>query len=161
GPSGNTVSVYYSTTNGSATSGSDYTSASGSLTFSPGQTSKTVTVYATGDTAVQPNETFYVTLPGATGASNAPPQGLRTNVNDDLPPPSLSIGSASAVETNTGTVMLFPVSLSYASSQTVTVSYYTSPGTATEGTDYYYASGTLTFAPGQLSQTISVNVAGD
>src|SRR6266545_3220183 len=78
------------------------------------------------------------------------------------PPPSLSIGNVSQAEGNSGqTAFNFPVTLSSSSTQTVTVSYMTSDGTATAGSDYTMASGTLTFIPGQTSQTITVQVTGD
>ena len=62
------VTVNYATANGTATAGSDYTAASGTLTFAPGQTSKPITVTVNGDTAVEPNETFFVNLSAPTNA---------------------------------------------------------------------------------------------
>ena len=53
------------------------------------------------------------------------------------------------------------MSLSEASVQTVTVNYATADGTATAGTDYQSSSGTLTFAPGQTTQTVRVQVNGE
>jgi len=79
-----TVTVNYATANGTATAGSDYAATSGVLTFAPGQTSKTVTVNVTGDTTVEPNETFYVNLSGASGATIVDAQGAGTIVNDDV-----------------------------------------------------------------------------
>ena len=57
--------------------------------------------------------------------------------------------------------MQFLVTLSAASTQSVSVQYATADGTATAGSDYTSASGTLTFAPGELTKTISVAVTGD
>src|SRR5438093_2720098 len=56
---------------------------------------------------------------------------------------------------------VFTVSLSAASSTTVTVDYASADGTATAGSDYTALSGTLTFAPGETSQTITAAVIGD
>src|SRR5262245_50319814 len=72
------------------------------------------------------------------------------------PPPTLSINDVSVTEGNDGTTSaVFTVTLSRASSQTVTVNYATADGSATTANnDYMAASGTLTFAPGQTSQTI-------
>ena len=53
-PSTSTVSVNYTTANGSATAGSDYTAAGGLITFPPGNTSQTVSVVIAGDTTVEP-----------------------------------------------------------------------------------------------------------
>jgi hypothetical protein len=79
--------------------------------------------------------------------------------------PSLSIAGASVTEGNTGcapcTAMVFTVTLSAPSSQTVTVNYSTLPGTAIATKDYNPAAGTLTFAPGETVKTITVQVIGD
>ncbi len=77
-------------------------------------------------------------------------------------PPTLSINNVSANEGNSGTTaFVFTVTLSAASTSTVTVNYATADGTATAPSDYAATSGTLTFAPGVLTQPISVNVNGD
>jgi ribosomal protein L35AE/L33A/urease beta subunit len=157
--SGQAVTVNYATANGTATAGSDYTAASGTLTFAPGETSKIVTVLVTGDTAVESNESFVVNLSGATAATLADAQGAGTILNDDT---ALSINDVSVTEGNSGTVTAtFTVSLSAVTTQTVTVSYATANGTATAGSDYTAASGTLTFAPGQTTKTVTVLVTGD
>ncbi|MBP3957086.1 autotransporter-associated beta strand repeat-containing protein [Gemmata sp. G18] len=79
-----------------------------------------------------------------------------------VPQPALSISSASTAEGNSGTTALtFTVTLSAPSLQTVTVAYTTADGTATAGTDYTPVSGTLTFAPGETTQTVTVFVTGD
>jgi len=77
------VTVRYATANGSALAGSDYTAASGILTFCPGQTSKTLTVNLRGDTGVEPDETFAVKLSAPTGAILLDGQCLGTILNDD------------------------------------------------------------------------------
>ena len=75
---------------------------------------------------------------------------------------AISINDVSISEGNSGTTTAsFTVSLSNASSQTVTVNYATADNTAHAGSDYVNASGTLTFTPGQTSQTISVGINGD
>jgi hypothetical protein len=75
---------------------------------------------------------------------------------------ALSINDIAVNEGNSGTTnATFTVSLSKASAQAVTVSYATAEGTATAGTDYQSSSGTLTFAAGQTTQTVSVQVNGE
>src|SRR5258707_10111576 len=70
--------------------------------------------------------------------------------------------SVGLVECNSGTTnAVLTVSLSAASAQTVTVNYATANGTATAGADYVSTNGTLTFLPGETSQTITVAVLGD
>jgi len=77
-------------------------------------------------------------------------------------PPVVSVSSASVAEGNSGLVALtFTVSLSWASATPVTVTYSTGGGTATAGTDYVAASGSVTFAPGETVKTITVWVTAD
>lgn len=155
-----TVTVRYSTANGTALAGSDYTTAIGTLTFSPGQTSKTVTVNASGDTAVESNETFSLNLSSASGATIADSQGLATLLNDDGP--RLWVSDVSKGEGSSGNVpMTFTVNLTPASAGTVTANFATANGTATAGSDYTAISGSLTFSPGQTSKTVTVYLRGD
>jgi Ca2+-binding RTX toxin-like protein len=79
------VTVSYATADGTATAGSDYTATSGQLTFAPGETSKTVGIPILGDTVVEPNETFTLTLSGAVNARVARATATATLVNDDVP----------------------------------------------------------------------------
>ena len=161
-PGTQTITVNYATGSNTAYGGSDFTSAAGTLTFAPGETSKTVSIAVTGDTTYEPDETFFLNLSGMTNAGIADGQGVGTITNDDPVPPALAINDVSVTEGNSGTTpATFTVSLSFASASTVTVTYYTSAGTATSGTDYTYTSGSLTFAPGETSKTITVPVIGD
>lgn len=83
-PSTQTITVSYQTENGTAQAGSDYTATSGTLTFSPGQTSKTITVNVKGDKTVEGNETFFVRLFNAsTNALILDELGLGLILNDD------------------------------------------------------------------------------
>jgi hypothetical protein len=154
-----TVTVNFATANGTATAGSDYTAASNTLTFTPGDTSETVTIVVSGDTVVEGNETFNVNLSNPTNATIGDGQGLGTIRNDDG---ALSITDVSVSEGDSGTVnAVFTVSLTSASALTVTVDYASANGTATAGSDYAAVNGTLTFAAGQTSKTITVAVNGD
>src|SRR6185369_6185012 len=156
-----TVTVNYATANGTATAGTDYVSTNGTLTFLPGQTSQTITVTVFGDALDELDETILVNLTAATNATIADGQGVVTIVDDDAAP-VLAINDVSVVEGNSGTTnAVLTVSLSAASAQTVTVNYATANGTATAGTDYVSTNSTLTFLPGQTSQTITVTVLGD
>jgi len=79
-----TVKVKYATANGTARAGSDYTALPATLlTFSPGQTSKQVTVNVSGDTTPEANETFFVNLSAAKGATLFDGRGKGTIINDD------------------------------------------------------------------------------
>ena len=147
---------------GTATSGTDYTAvAGGTLTFAAGETSKTITVPVTGDTADEgASETVVIMLSNATaGTGISTASGTGTITDND---PQFSIADASATEGDSGSVnMTFTVTLSGAGSSSYTVDYASSDGTATAGTDYTAVSGTLTFAAGTTSQTFTVSVTGD
>jgi hypothetical protein len=78
-----TITVAYATTDGSATAGSDYTTTSGTLTFPPGTTSRTIDVPIVGDSSVEPDETFTVTLSSPTTAILGNAQGIGIIQNDD------------------------------------------------------------------------------
>ena len=160
------VSVAYATSNGTATAGVDYTADSGTITFAPGVTTQSVHVGILGDTVVEPNETFTVTLSAPTGLTIARGTAIGTITNDDVvavvTAPTVSLADASVTEGNGGTVNLaFTATLSKASTTAITVNYATSNGTATASQDYTARTGTITFAPGVISQTVNVVVTGD
>ncbi len=159
-PSNLPVTVDYQTSNGTAIAGSDYVAKNGTLTFTTGQTSKLVSVRFIGDTVPEADEFFYLNLLNSTNSGISDPRGSATIRNDDGP--SLSIESAVAVsEGNAGnTAQTFTVTLSAASTDTVTVDYATQNDTATTS-DYVAATGKLTFAPGETTKTITVQVKGD
>ena len=83
-----TVTVGYTTADGTATAGTDYTATAGTLTFTPGVTSQQLTVAVTGDTTVEPTETLSVTLTNPTGATLATGTATGTITNDDLTAPN-------------------------------------------------------------------------
>ena len=80
------VSVGYATSNGTATAGSDYVAGSGTVTFAAGQTSQTVNVGVIGDTAVESDETFTVTLSNPSGATLSKTTATGTILNEDVAP---------------------------------------------------------------------------
>lgn len=157
-----TVRVNYATGNSSATAGSDYTATTGTLTFSPGQTSKPVVVTVAGDTGLEANELFVVNLSGAVGATIIDPdsRGLGSILNDDGP--TLSIGNVTVTEGSAGSKnFVFPVTLSVAAASNVTVTCVTANGTATAPSDYTAVTIPLTFTPGQTSKSCTVPVIGN
>ena len=144
-----------------ATAGVDYTAKSGTVTFNPGQPlTQTITVLVTGDRLAEWDESFFVNLSNPTSAHLGSSLAVATIVDDE---PYVSIGNATAVlEGHSGTKsMTFTVTLSAASNAPVTVTYATGDGSATAGGDYQAKTGTLTFAAGETSQTITVLVNGD
>jgi large repetitive protein len=159
--SGLNVSVDYSTADGTATAPADYAAASGTLTFAPGQTTRTVTVQVAGDTLDEFDETYTVNLTNAINAAIADGTGLGTILDND-PLPALSVNDATVTEPDTGSVSAtFSVSLNAPSARSITVDYATANGTAVAPGDYTAGSGTLTFSPGQTAKQVTVLVNGD
>jgi hypothetical protein len=75
------VTVSYSTVNGTAKAGEDYLATTGTLTFAPGETTKTITIEVKGDSKKEANETFYLDL--SSNALFTKNCGLGTILNDD------------------------------------------------------------------------------
>ncbi len=152
------VTVSYATVDGTATAGADYTTTSGTLSFTPGQTTKRVEVQTLPDTDQEGAESFTVRLSGATGATLT--DGVATGtILDDDDRPSLRIGDARVTEGGTAE---FTVTLSSAATGAVTVSYATVDGTATAGADYTTTSGMLTFeVNGDRTQRVEVPTLED
>lgn len=157
------VSVRYTTSDQSATAGSDYTSASQVLTFGIGEISKTFSVSVIGDNLVESNETFTVTLSNAVAGRIIGGPATGTIVNDDVfQIPNMTINDISLNEGHSGTRNFnFRVSLSNAYNQVVKFSYVTANGTATAGSDFANKTGTISFQPGQTSKTVTIAVYGD
>ena len=152
------VTVSYETIDGTATAGADYTTTSGTLSFTPGQTTKRVEVQTLPDTDQEGAESFTVRLSGATGATLT--DGVATGtILDDDDRPSLRIGDARVAEGGTAE---FTVTLSSAATGAVTVSYATVDETATAGADYTTTSGMLTFeVNGDRTQRVEVPTLED
>jgi hypothetical protein len=155
------VTVDYATADGTAVAPADYTATNGTLTFAPGETEQTISVPIVADDVDELDETFFVHLSDASGATILLGTAVGTIIDDDGLP-TLSINDVSLIEGNSGIQqMVFAVTLSPASPDVVTVDYGTVNGTAVAPADYTATSGTLTFAPGQTSQPISVPILGD
>ena len=93
-----TVTVNYATADGSATTAnSDYAASSGVVTFNMGESVKTITVMVNGDMTPEFNETFFVNLSAASGASILDGQGLGTITNDDGPMPPITCPTSSVL----------------------------------------------------------------
>jgi hypothetical protein len=159
--SASTVTASFATASGTATSGTDFTPNSGTVTFTAGQTMQSLTVSVLGDLTSEPDETLLVNLTNPVNATIADGQGAGTIKNDDALS-ALSINDVTLAEGNSGTTSFnFTVTLSPASAFPVTIDYATADNTAIVGSDYQPTSGTLTFAPGQTTKTVSVLVNGD
>lgn len=164
---GSSVSVAYGTANGSASAGSDYVAANGSLTFGAGETVKHVTVTLPRDSAAEPSEMFSLELGAVSGAGASV-----VNVTDGVgyatigahgqtvkAMPAISVGNLTVGEKDG--YAEFVVSLNAPSANQVSVYYTTDYMSATATGDYDATSGTLVFAPGVTTQTVRVAIVND
>jgi len=142
----------------------------GQVAFADGQTTQTFSIDVQGDVAFEADEAFTVTLSNATGGAGiGDGTGIGTIVNDDLQPPAGSVGIAdvSIVEGNAGTSILIMTLTRIGGTGAFDVNYATSNGgnpnnaSATAGSDYVAASGTVSFAEGQNIATIQITINGD
>lgn len=162
---------------GLADEGVDFESASGSLTFAPGETTKNVPLVVNGDLIDEPpfyyGEWGFVSFSNLSTNARFEPGSIWAStgiliIADDDPTPTLTPGAGVVFEGDTGTVTVdVPVTLSNPSATPITVDWETADlvgsgsGAALSGVDYAADSGSLTFAPGETSKTIPITVIGD
>ena len=156
--SGRPVTVSYGRVAAESTAtAADYTlSPAGEVTFSPGETTKTITLAALSDGSNEPNETLTLGLLAGstyTVSSTAGSVGLRFWSRDATPVVSIS-GGAAVTE---GASAEFTVSLSAASGYELSVPFSVVTASTTAGSsDYSLPAGPLVFAPGETTKTISM-----
>lgn len=160
------VTAIFTTSNGTATAGLDYTYKRVSITVPAGSTSLQIPIQILGDDIDEPDETFDGTITNVAGATLATGQDTDTaTITDDDATPVIkitpSVASQKEGSGGTATTYAFQVTLTGATANTVTVAYATAPGTATADVDYVSQSGTVTFIPGTLEQTIKITVVAD
>lgn len=160
-PTGQPVTVRYSTANGTALAGSDYTSViAGLVTFNPGETLKQIAIDIVGDFIVEPDETFFVDLSDATNASIFDSQGVGILLNDDTA--GVIFFESATFSVNEGTpVAIITVRRTGGLSSGVSVQYSSIDGTATAGQDFTRVTGVLVFAPGETTRTFTIPIIND
>ncbi|AFY42577.1 Calx-beta domain-containing protein [Nostoc sp. PCC 7107] len=166
----NALTVNYGVS-GTATFNSDYsqlgaasfTATNGTITFAAGASTATLNIDPTADTTFETNENVTLTLAAGSGYKIGTTTGItRSIVNDDLRPTINLSSSQTIIEGNTNPQnVTYLVTLSNASSQTITVYYSTVNASATAGSDYTATAGTLTFNPGVTSQVINIPILND
>ena len=156
------VTVGYGVVAGSSTAGSgDYSfSPSGSVTFAPGETSKTVTLAAVDDAADEPSETVTVELlAGVFHTVSSAAGSAAVSILDNDTAPVVSLSGGAAVE---GSGVVFTVSLSAVSGYELSVPYGVVAGSTTaEAGDYDLPAGPLVFAAGEVSKTVTMTTVDD
>jgi hypothetical protein len=160
-PTNHRTNIDYSTLNGTAESGSDYTNTSGTLTLAPGITSGIISIPINDDSMDEADETFTLNITSSPGIVTHGPRTV--TIVDDDPPPSVTIADVSTTEgTSSFGNKLVPLTImvSAASGQTVTVAYATAANTASD-TDFVPVTGTVTLAPGETTIQLVLQYVSD
>ena len=162
--SNSTVTVDYATSNATATAGGDYTGAAGTLSFAPGETAKTVEIQIADDADDELSERFMLGLSTPSGATISDGTGtvvIGASDADASSSPSLSAPADLVLGEADGFIDLV-VSLSEPGQQQVSVNYSTfnaSAGSANScNGDYLGHAGSITFAPGETTKAVRVQI---
>jgi cell shape-determining protein MreC len=159
-----TVSVDYTTVDGTAMQPGDYKKTAGTLTFAAGETAKAVQIPIVDDNGPESTEKFVFQLSNPTNATlgSSTATATITITDNDKQADTISFKSTNySVNEGAGQVVLHVTRRPLASKQTISVNYTTAPGTADDGNDYTGTSGTVTFNPGTNDQMITVPILQD
>jgi hypothetical protein len=160
-PAQHAISVHYAVADGTAVLGTNYTvsqATSGTLTFAPGDTSKTVTVNGRDDGIylAGAGKTFTMTLSSPQGASISGSASSTGTINDADTAPQMGISSCSHGQVNGGSPAVFPIRVQAASvPATVT---YTTVGVNTIPGDFDGGTGTVTIPPGSSVREFDLQI---
>ena len=178
-PATSTITVSYSTYAGSAFSYTpDYETTFGTLSFAPGVTTQTIRVPIGNDVVAENAESFFLTLSNAKDASGAAvaianTKAIATIIDDDTKVADInsngtidnnekaSLSVRDVVVDEKAGIATFDLILSKAASTAFSVAYSTADASATSGADYTAATGSVSFAAGQTSQRVSINILDD
>jgi hypothetical protein len=141
-----TYTVQYDVIGGTATAGDDYSFTPGTIIFSPGQTTKNISIDIVDDGEPEEDETIMLELSNATGLDVVWGVDQHSYTISDMPP-KVSFHTAASSGLEGSTPALVTVKLSLASDQIVTADYAATGGSAVNGDDYILADGTLQFDP--------------
>jgi CSLREA domain-containing protein len=168
------VTVKYATSDGTATSPSDYQAATGTVIFQPGESFKLINVTVNGDTTYEDTETFFVDLSSPVNAVIDDGRGQALIINDDPAGGVIEFDQSSYTVAEAGSLTV-TVKRSLHTEQAVDVDYTTDDGSdpdvvvpcssttglALDRCDYTKALGTLHFAPGETEKTFKVLINDD
>jgi len=165
GESEDVVSIDYAVTGGTATGGADYTVANGTLTFNPGEVAKSISIEIIDDGQEEDDETIVVTLSNPTNVLLGDAAEHTYTILDPSPKVEFEAVSGSGSEgvqiihrpRKIAVLLVAPEPPAH----TVTVNYAVTGGSASAGSDYSLADGTLSFAPGEAARDIDLTVIED
>ncbi|SDX36077.1 Calx-beta domain-containing protein, partial [Lutibacter oricola] len=162
------LTVDYTAVNIDALSGSDYTLASGTVTFaggSTGTTTQSIIVTILNDVIAEPTETYYINLSnisstGSASFTDSDYQGLGTIIDND--PLALTISEFTITETESTQVDNFVVRSNIEAQEDIIITFTTSDVETSSGSDYVaQSSQSYTLTAGQTSVNIPISILGD
>jgi hypothetical protein len=168
-----TAKVDFATANGTATAPSDYVANNGTLTFNPGDLTKTIGVTINGDVNFEPDETFTVNLSNAVNGGVSKSTGTGTIQNDDALGGVISFTQSTATVSEATGVITVTIVRTNNVSNPATVDYTTddtgaapdcsalNTGLASSRCDFTMTLGTLKFAPNETQKTIDIPINRD
>lgn len=162
-PLGTDTLITFATTDGTATSGTDYVRRVGKFRIRAGRSFATVALRVTPDTDAEGDENFAVTLTGGGGVPIADDTGTVTIRDDELAAPGrIAIGDASVSESDAGLIPLrFTVNLDAPSAVDVTARFAALGTTATAGLDFVPRMGQVKIRAGRTFAVVTVKEIGD
>jgi hypothetical protein len=155
------VEVTYTTVDDTAVAGEDYVAASGTLVFERGEQEKTITVQVSGDTLLEPDEAFRLTITDITNGRLGEQQSAEYRIINDEAPVVTIAPAVVFEETGRRVSAVFEVTYAGAATAPVMLSYTTRNGTAIAREDYVSTQGTLVFLRGETKKQIAVPIIGD
>jgi Autotransporter beta-domain/Calx-beta domain/Bacterial Ig-like domain (group 1) len=157
-PSDIPIDVAYQTVPNTATENDDYQGVKGTLTFQPGQTEQTIVVNAIGDTILESDESFFLRVTPAGGATVT---GTGTILNDDLTPPaSLAIVSGNNQQGRLGQTLLQPLVVRLLDQLGAPIPGVAVQWSVTKGDATLSGTTNVTDAQGQASTIVTLNTVG-
>lgn len=157
------ATVDYAVAGGTATGGADFTGGSGALLFADGETQKSFTVTPVNDAVYEGSETIILALSDPTGGTEVgSPNTTTITINDNDPPPAVTIHDLEVVEGNAGNhVAQARFTLASPASAPVNLHYSLYSWTAVAGSDFVSGGGTVTFLPGETEKFAAITIVGD
>ncbi|MGB2608339.1 MAG: Calx-beta domain-containing protein, partial [Isosphaeraceae bacterium] len=154
------VSVNYATSNGTAVAGQDYTAASGTLTFQPGEFDKTFSItLLPNPSQAATSVTVNLALNQPTGGSTlGSPSTAVLTINNNMPPILQFLSSSYTTYAGSSFTIVSVTRGGGSRGTAVQVHYATAGGSAVAGVDYTPVSGTLTFLANQTTATFTVPI---
>ena len=150
------VGVAYATHDGTATVEEDYTHATGTLVFAPGEVEREVFIPVHRDEVLEDDETFRLRLSVPEHAQLLDGEAIVTIVDDPL---EVSIYDGTGAEN--AEEMVLPVRLNYSSSKVVSAQFAVTGGTATPDVDFESTKGVVVFEPGSVEAQVRIPLKDD